>query len=134
MLSKARFTTLIPIRDMNRALRFYTKSLGAKLVYRGRGDMKNSWASIKLAGHDIWLVAPGKTEKRKLAYSLLLVSNIKLAVKQLQAKKVKFERAEKMGEESRIEGPITFEPFGASAFFKDSEGNLMMVWQNVPPM
>jgi hypothetical protein len=39
-----------------------------------------------------------------------------------------------MSKETKVEGPIAYESFGASAFFKDSEGNLLMVWQNNPPM
>ena len=37
-----------------------------------------------------------------------------------------------MGPKSRVEGPIAFETFGAAAFFKDPEGNLLMIWQNSP--
>jgi predicted enzyme related to lactoylglutathione lyase len=134
MPSKTRLVTLIPIRKMNRAVKFYTKTLGGKLAFRGRGSMRDMWASISLFGSDVWLIAPDKRERRTMAYSTLLVGNIKATVKNLQRHGVKFQRAEKMGEQSRVEGSITFEPFGASAFFKDSEGNLMMVWQNFPAM
>jgi predicted enzyme related to lactoylglutathione lyase len=134
MASKARLVTLMPIRNMDRAIRFYTKRLGAKLSERARGEMRNMWASVELAGQDVWLIAPSKREKRDLAYSTLLVKNIKSYVRGLAKNGIKFQRAEKMGPQSRIEGPITYESFGASAFFKDSEGNLLMVWENVPPM
>jgi catechol 2,3-dioxygenase-like lactoylglutathione lyase family enzyme len=134
MFSKAGYATLVPIKDMDRALRFYTEKLGAKLTYRGEGDMKDYWASVKLGKEDFWLITPEKREKRELAYSAFLVKDIKGAVKELKGKGVKFLPGEKMGEESKVEGPITFEPSGASAFFKDSEGNLLMVWQNNPPM
>lgn len=130
----ARLVTLVPIRNMNRAIKFYTKSLGAAMGDRGRGAMRDLWASVRLGGCDVWLIAPEKREKRALAYSTLLVKNIKTTVKQLQKKGVKFQRAVKMGPESRNVGPIAFESFGASAFFNDSEGNLMMVWQNFPAM
>jgi len=131
MFSKAKLATLLPITKMDRAIKFYTKSLGGKLTYRGEGEMRNFWASLRLGPNDIWLIAPQKREKRTLAYSTFLVKNIKTAVRELQRKGVKFQRAEKMGPESRIDGPIAFDPFGASAFFKDSEGNLLMLWQNV---
>jgi predicted enzyme related to lactoylglutathione lyase len=134
MFSKATLATLVPIRNMNRAIKFYTKSLGGKLQDRARGAMKNFWASIKVGKEDFWLIAPEKREKRTLAYSTFLVRNIKGVVKELQRKGVKFERGEGMSKESRVEGPIVYESFGASAFFKDSEGNLFMVWQNDPPM
>jgi len=134
MATGARLTTLVPIRDMNRAIKFYTKKLGMKLKYRGQGEMKNFWASLSLGKDEIWLVAPETREKRKLAYTTFIVKSIKPFVNRLQQKGVKFQKAEKMGKESRIEGSIVYEPFGASAMFKDSEGNLFMVWQYFPSM
>jgi catechol 2,3-dioxygenase-like lactoylglutathione lyase family enzyme len=124
----------MPVKDMDRAVKFYTKSLGGKLTYRGEGDMKDSMASVKLGKEEFWLITPESWEKRELSYSAFLVKNIKAAVKELEGKGVKFNPGEKMGKESKVEGPITYEPWGASAFFKDSEGNLLMVWQNNPPM
>lgn len=134
MLSKAQMATLMPITKMNRAIKFYTKSLGGKLTYRGRGQMRDFWASVKLGPNVIWLIAPQKREKRKLAYSTFLVKNIKSAVKDLKQKGVKFQAAERMGPETKVEGPIAFDTFGASAFFKDSEGNSLMIWQDFLPM
>jgi catechol 2,3-dioxygenase-like lactoylglutathione lyase family enzyme len=134
MLSSARYATIIPIKKMKRALKFYTQSLGAKIVYRGEGDMKDFWAAIRIGKADFWLVTPEKWEKRELSYSVFLVKNVKKAVKDLQKAGVKFEPGEKMGEGSRVEGPITYDSYASSAFFKDTEGNLLMVWQNNPPM
>ena len=132
MLNKASLATLIPVRDMNRAVRFYTRNLGAKLTYRPTGAMRNFWASLELAGCPLWLIAPEKREKRTLAYSAFLVKNIRSTVAGLQRKRVKFLRAQRMDEATRVEGPIAFDRFGAAAFFKDTEGNLLMVWQNPP--
>jgi catechol 2,3-dioxygenase-like lactoylglutathione lyase family enzyme len=134
MLSKSQMVTLITIRDMNRAIRFYTKTLGGKLRYRGTGAMKDFWAGIKMGSSEIWLVAPEKWEKRSLAYTTFLVKNIKATVKELQGKGVKFQRAQKIGPETRIDGPVAWESSGAAAFFKDPDGNVLMVWQNIPPM
>jgi|SRR5271170_3846148 len=133
MISKAPLATLMPIRDMNRAIKFYTKALGGKLQYRGKGQMRNFWAWVKLGPNDVWLIAPQKREKRTMAYSTFLVQNIRAAVKELKGKGVKFQRAEKMGPKTRVEGPIAYESVGAAAYFKDTEGNLLMIWQNVPP-
>jgi catechol 2,3-dioxygenase-like lactoylglutathione lyase family enzyme len=134
MFSQSKLATLMPIRNMNRAVKFYTKGLGGKLTMRGEGQMKNFWASVRLGPNEIWLIAPEKREKRNLAYSTFLVKDIKRAVKELKQKGVKFQRAQRMGPETRLDGPIAFEPFGASAFFKDTEGNLLMIWQNLGPM
>jgi catechol 2,3-dioxygenase-like lactoylglutathione lyase family enzyme len=134
MATGPRLVTLIPIRKMDRAIKFYTSKLGAKLIYRGRGEMKNFWASLKVGGAEVWFVAPGRQERRKLAYQTFLVKDIKRYVSKLQRGGVKFEKAERISKETKVEGPIAFEPSGASAFFRDSEGNLLMAWQNFPPM
>jgi predicted enzyme related to lactoylglutathione lyase len=132
MISKAPLATLIPVRDMNRAIKFYTKVLGGKLQFRGTGRMRNFWASLKLGPNDVWLISPDKRESRKMAYSTFLVKNIRADVKALKQKKVKFARPDRMGPETRIEGPIAFDTMGAAAFFKDTEGNLLMIWQSIP--
>ena len=133
MLSKARFATSVPIRNMHRAIEFYTRSLGGSLNMRGQGEMKNYWASVNVGKEEFWLVKPEKREKRDLAYSTFIVRDIKKTVAGLKRRRVKFLRAEKMGPDSRIDGPISYTLYGASAFFKDSEGNLLAVWQNKIP-
>lgn len=134
MASKPYVATLVPIKNMNRALKFFTKNLGAKMGDRGMGEMKDSWASVKLLGHELWMIEPSKWEKRTLAYSTLVVPNIKRFVNKCLKAGVEFDKAEAMGPDTKIDGPIARESFGASAFFKDSEGNTWMVWQNFVPM
>lgn len=134
MLSTADYATLVPVRNMGRAIKFYTETLGGMVTFRGEGEMKDSLATVKLGNENFWLITPETWEKRTLSYSAFLVKNIKKVVEELQEKGVKFQKAERMSKETKIEGPIAFESFGASAFFKDSEGNLLMIWQNNPPM
>jgi predicted enzyme related to lactoylglutathione lyase len=130
MLANGGFATLIPVRNMDRAVRFYTKTLGGKIRMRPAGEMADFWASLTIAKANIWLIRPEKPEKRKFAYSTFLVSDIRREVKALVAKGVKFTKAEKVSPQTQVEGPIAFEPFGASAYFWDSEGNLQMLWQD----
>jgi len=134
MPSGPQLVSLIPILKMDRAIRFYTKTLGGKLRYRGQGSMKNFWAGLSVGGAEVWFVAPDKREKRKLAYHTFLVKDIRKFVADLERRGVKFQKADRMSKETKVEGPIAFDSFGASAFFKDSEGNLLMAWQNFPPM
>jgi catechol 2,3-dioxygenase-like lactoylglutathione lyase family enzyme len=129
MAKSVSFVTLVPIRNMSRAIRFYTGKLGGKVVMRGTGEMKDSWAAMRLAGHDIWLISPDRREKRTLAYTTLLVGNAKNYVRGLQKRGVKFQRAERMGPGTTVEGSVTVSPYGNSAFFKDPEGNLWMVFE-----
>ncbi len=130
MLSKASFATMVPMRNMDRAIKFYTKALGGSLNMRAPGDMKNYWASVNVGKTEFWLIRPEKREKRDLAYSTFVVKDIKKTVAGLKKKKVRFLRGEKMGRDSRVEGPIVYSPYGAAALFKDSEGNLLMLWEN----
>jgi predicted enzyme related to lactoylglutathione lyase len=130
LLDKADFATLVVIRDMDRALKFYTKVLGGKLTQRAPGDMKNMWASVKIGRESFWLVnPPGKREKKDLAYSAFMVKDIRKEVADLRKKGVRFFKGERMDENTKVEGPITTDAFGATAFFNDSEGNLLMLWQ-----
>jgi predicted enzyme related to lactoylglutathione lyase len=130
MLSRSSYATLIPIKDMSRAIRFYTKSLGGSLNMRARGEMRNSWASVNVGKSEFWLIRPDKHEKRDLAYSTFVVKDIKKMVAGLKKKRVRFLPGERMGADSKVEGPIVYSPYGAGAMFKDSEGNLFMLWQN----
>jgi catechol 2,3-dioxygenase-like lactoylglutathione lyase family enzyme len=128
-LSDSYTVTLVPVKNMDRAVKYYTETLGGKVLYRDDGDMKDFWASLKLGKSEFWLITPEKKEKRELAYSTFVVDDIRGVVKDLKAKGVKFSKAEKTSKETKVEGPIAVEPFGASAFFTDSEGNVLMVWQ-----
>jgi predicted enzyme related to lactoylglutathione lyase len=114
---------------MDRAVKFYTETLGGKLLSRMEGDMKDFWASVKVSKSEFWLITPPEKEKRALAYSAFLVKDIRSAVADLKEKGVKFQRAEKNEMTTKIEGPISFDSVGAVAFFKDSEGNLLMLFQ-----
>lgn len=125
---------LITVKDMTRAVSFYTRRLGAKLLYRARGSMKNDFATLKVGGVEVWFIRPEKWEKRTLSYHTLVVKNLKRFVSELQRAGVRFDKAVAMGPESKVEGPIAWEAWGGSAFFKDSEGNLLMAWQNTGGM
>jgi len=129
MLEKAGFVTFVTVKKMDRAIKFYTDGLGCELVSRGEGEMKDSWASVKLGKNEFWLITPSAWEKRELAYNAFVVDDIRAAVADLRARGVKFSRAEKSGPDTKIEGPISRHDWGAEAFFKDSEGNLLMLWQ-----
>ncbi len=125
----SKHATLIPVRNMDRAVKFYTTTLGGKLLQRMEGEMKDFWASVRLSGCDFWLVTPSEKEKLELAYNVFIVDGIKAVVADLKGKGVKFSKAEKTEMTKKIEGPIAYEEVGATAYFKDTEGNLLMLWQ-----
>ena len=116
---------------MNRAIKFYTKTLGGKLIMRAPGDMEDVFASVKIGKEFFWLgPRDPKLKKLDFAFNTFIVKNIKKEVWVLQRRGAKFQKAEKSMPNSKVEGPIEFSNFGASAFFNDSEGNLLMIWQN----
>lgn len=129
MLARSNMVTLVPIRNMRRAIGFYTRTLGGKLLMRAGGEMRDQWASVRLGRSEIWLIAPSKREKRTVAYTTFVVKRIRAAVKGLQRRGVKFDKAEQL-DGAKTEGPIAMAPWGSSAFFWDSEGNYLMLWQN----
>jgi predicted enzyme related to lactoylglutathione lyase len=130
MLSKAGHASLIPIKNLDRALKFYTDTLGGKLKDRGEGEMKDSWASVTINKSELWLIKPQKREKMELAYNVFMVDDIKKTVSGLTKSGAKFLPGEEMGPGTKVDGPITTMPWGAkSAFLKDSEGNLLMLWE-----
>lgn len=130
MLGESDVVIIVPIIDMDRAITFYVDLLGGSLNWRGEGEMKDSAASVNIGKTEFWFSRPEKLEERKLAYTAFSVKNIKEVVSGLQKKGVNFESAESMGSDTRIEDPITYTPYGAAAFFKDSEDNLLMLWEN----
>lgn len=130
MLDKAGFVTLVPVKKMDRAIKFYTEGLGGKLVSEGEGDMQDSWASVKVGKQEFWLITPESWEKRDLAYNAFVVDDIKAAVEDLRKRGVKFGKGEKLDDKTKVEGPISRHEWGAEAFFKDSEGNLLMLWES----
>ncbi len=117
---------------MERAIRFYTKTLGGKLEARADGEMKDMWASVKIGQEDFWLVKPPGRQAKKpdLAFSTFIVKDIKSEVEELKKRGARFQRAEKMAGTTRVEGPIAYDEIGATAFFNDSEGNLLMLFQS----
>ena len=127
-MSNMKLVPLIPIKDMDRALKFYRIKLGCKLKQRARGKMRNFWASLRLGNNEIWLVRPEKEEKIELAYNCFITKEIEDSVKKLRSKNVRFQKAPR-GMGGKIREPILYTEHGAMAFFKDSEGNLLMLYK-----
>jgi catechol 2,3-dioxygenase-like lactoylglutathione lyase family enzyme len=132
MLSKASFATLTPVKNMDRAIKFYTKTLGGRLLMRAEGEMKDMWASVRIGKEEFWLIRSTDQQGKKpdLAFSTFIVKNIKSEVANLKKKGAKFDTPETGEWTKKVEGPIAYDPVGATAFLKDSEGNLLMLFQS----
>jgi catechol 2,3-dioxygenase-like lactoylglutathione lyase family enzyme len=111
------------VADMDRAVRFYTETLGLKLAYR----FGNEWASVE-AGKGLTIgLHPASAQSPKgkggMAIGLELTGSIEDAVHRLEAKGVRF-------------GSVTKEDkAGKFAHFEDPDGNLLYIaeldWSHV---
>ena len=116
---------------MDRAINFYTKTLGGRIEGRAERDMKDMWASVKVGKESFWLVKQSDTRTKKpdLAFSTFIVQNIKSEVALLRKRGAKFDPPEHNEWTTRVDGPISYDSIGATAFLKDTEGNLLMIFQ-----
>jgi hypothetical protein len=93
------------------------------------GGTKDSWAAVNVGKASLWLIEPEEHEKMKLAYNVFVVKGIRRLVGGLEKKRVRFLPTEEMGPGTKTDGPVAEEPWGANTFFKGSEGNLLMLWE-----
>ena len=108
----------VKVSNMDRAVKFYSETLGLKLAYRF-GD---HWASIE-AGKGLTIgLHPASSEspagiKGSMAIGLELSGSMQEAVKTLAAKGVRFL------------GPVHEEKAGSFAAFEDPDGNQLYLAQ-----
>jgi predicted enzyme related to lactoylglutathione lyase len=119
LLQRAIVTAAVPVEDMARAREFYTTKLGLTPTL-DEGDIleyecgKGTWFFL--------FVSTGRSagEFTQLAFE---VDDLDTAVDQLKANGIVFEAYGEAG------GAIVPTPIGRDAWFKDSEGNLLNVFQ-----
>jgi len=124
MLRAARATATIPVDDVQRAKAFYEGTLGLDVVLEGEGFV------LLAAGEETLVIlyqpVPGSGSDRTLAAFTLNGSDLTSAVTELDARGVRFEDYDRPG--FRTEGHIVEDPSGMhSAFFRDSEGNILAI-------
>jgi predicted enzyme related to lactoylglutathione lyase len=128
MLSTSRVEANIPAADLGRARAFYADTLGltptreiegVNLVYRTDGGTTFSLYETTFAGQAGHTIAQWH------------VDDIEAEVRDLRAKGVRFEVYDMPG--VRWDGEIaSLEGLGRAAWFKDSEGNIMCIDQEIP--
>ena len=106
------------VSNMDRAVRFYSETLGLRLAYRF-GD---NWASVEVGKGLTIGLHPASAEmpagrKGSMAIGLELSGSIHEAVKALQAKGVEFH------------GPVNEGKAGSFAGFEDPDGNVLYLAQ-----
>ncbi len=122
MLAQSPAYMYVKTKDMDRAFVFYTKVLGLDGM-RGKGAMRDEWAS-------------GQPPNRKLCRGphgartglIFIVKGLDGVVKRLKAKKVKFYIPLPMKRHG-MTTHIADHPWGRHAWFRDSEGNEVMLFE-----
>jgi catechol 2,3-dioxygenase-like lactoylglutathione lyase family enzyme len=114
MIKAIKFVT-VPVTDQNRALDFYTRTLGFKITTDQPFNDTQRWIELRISGSDTGLVlfTPDGFADRIGTFQGLsfLVDDVKKTYDELKAKGVEFT------------GPPQVADWGSSAVFKDPDGN-----------
>lgn len=121
MLQHAPAYQYIKTKDLDRAYAFYTKILGLSGGRRVKGGIQ--WASVKTANGRLWLGEHGASTGL-----IFIVKDVEKAVQQLKRKKVKFYIPTPMKKHG-MKTHIACHPWGRHAWFRDSEGNEVMLFE-----
>jgi catechol 2,3-dioxygenase-like lactoylglutathione lyase family enzyme len=126
MLTKAPVTTMLPVKDLNRAREFYEKKLGLKPL-GARQDGK-----FLFAGGDGGTIAlfpkPEGTKAEHTAVSFL-VKDIAREIKELKQRGVAFEDYDFPG--LKTENHVCVLGSEKAAWFKDTEGNYLCLHEDI---
>jgi predicted enzyme related to lactoylglutathione lyase len=103
----------VPVRDMERAKRFYAETLGIPSP-----NLDDAWPEFETGNVSLYLVDPAAIGREFVPHSAdiaLRVSNVAATRAELEAKGVEFD------------GEILDTGVCHMAFFRDSEGNALML-------
>jgi predicted enzyme related to lactoylglutathione lyase len=116
----------IPVVDIERAKKFYQETLGLRLVREDPSP--GAYFDTEEDGSHLYIYqrAPSKADHTLAGFA---VSDIKSAVEDLKAKGVQFDVYDMPG--VTWEGEIADFGGGKSAWFKDSEGNILALDQGI---
>ncbi len=127
MLKHARIVPYIPVTNVGRAREFYEKKLGLKPKEEYAGGV------IYECGGGSWVFmypsAGAGTSKASTAF--WAVDDVAAEVRELKARGVVFEEYDMPG--IKMENSIASAGGAKTAWFKDSEGNILAISQRVSP-
>ena len=124
MLQKSPFYAYIPAKDVERARRFYEKTLGFEPMGETGGGVFYAFGENSRA----FLYPTPNAGTSQASQAFWQVEDIEQEVAALRARGVEFERYDMPGQDAN--GIMT--AGGArAAWFKDTEGNIMAVIQNL---
>ncbi|HMN76649.1 MAG TPA: VOC family protein [Burkholderiaceae bacterium] len=127
MLSDANVTTMLPVRDVDRARRFYEGCLGLK-----PGGFKPDGKLVYTVGGSTLALFP-KPEGTKADHTAISfrVANIAASIAQLERAGVVFEDYDFPG--LKTVGHVCVLGAEKAAWFKDPEGNVLCIHEDLPP-
>ena len=126
MLQESPMYAYIPARDMARARKFYEEKVGLKPKEENAGGVTYQFGK----GTACFLYPTPHAGTSKASQAFWQVEDVEREVRELKARGVEFDEYVMPGMKTEngivVEGPVK------SAFFKDSEGNLVCVSEPMP--
>jgi len=123
MLKNARITSYIPVADLQRARMFYEKKLGLDPGKESAGGVTYECGK----GTTFFMYKSAGAGTSKASYAFWQVANVEAEVVELKKKGVVFEEYDMPG--LKTENSIATGGGAKTAWFKDSEGNILAVSQ-----
>ncbi|MGH7572606.1 MAG: VOC family protein [Gemmatimonadota bacterium] len=118
MIKRIKFAS-IPVTDQDRALEFYTKGLGFRVITDSPFDERQRWIELGIPKAETRLVLfTGEGQEKMIGGFMNVVfmaSDVEATARELEARGVTF-----------VQGP-TKANWGTSAIFKDPDGNQFLV-------
>jgi len=126
MLQDAPFYAYIPAKDMARARKFYEEKVGLKPTQQTNGGVVYTFGK----GTAAFLYPTPNAGTSQASQAFWSVADVDAEIRALKARGVVFEHYDGMPGERSPEGAVT--AGGAkAAWFKDSEGNIMALIQDL---
>ncbi|WP_310451764.1 VOC family protein [Sulfuritalea sp.] len=126
MLTKSHITTMLPVRQMDRARSFYQDKLG--LIPEGMHD-DGSWVMRCADGGTVSLIPKPEGTKAEHTALSFEVDNIDAEIKDLEVRGVKFEDYDMPGLKTLNHVFATKDE--KCAWFTDPEGNILCIHQEM---
>jgi catechol 2,3-dioxygenase-like lactoylglutathione lyase family enzyme len=127
-LSIKSVTPTIAVEDLDRAISFYSDKLGLT-VRRLEGDMAS--ALVEIGASDRLLLYKSSYPRGETTYCSFLTDDVEGSVRELRDRGVKFEEYDFPGLKT-VGGIATTEGGLKTGWFRDSEGNILAISNEVP--
>ncbi len=124
MLSTAPIRAYIPVSDVSRARRFYEQKLGLKPKQEFAGGV-----IYECGGYEVFMYPTPNAGTSKASQAFWQVTDVEAEVADLKARGVKFEEYDLPG--MKMENSIATGGGAKTAWFKDTEGNILAVSQTL---